>query len=207
MADMTPTKKAVLEKAKEHFLCDGFKSASLRQIVKEAGFTQGAFYGYYDSKEELFCDLVKETAEGIERILLSISAEMDEYPAETRMLHMSECYMNRLPELVDFLYAHHDELILLLKRAEGTRYENFLGQMQQLSETHTARRINTSPMPLPIHPMALKALMDAYYTAVFGILLADLPRDDTLRAMLDLQRFYQGGLEAIVSTERGTDAK
>lgn len=40
--------------AKKEFLEKGFRSASLRIIVKSAGVTTGAFYGYYSSKEELF---------------------------------------------------------------------------------------------------------------------------------------------------------
>ena len=46
--------------ARTEFLEKGFKSASLRNIVKTAGVTTGAFYGYYDSKEELFEALVEE---------------------------------------------------------------------------------------------------------------------------------------------------
>ena len=41
--------------AKKEFLEKGFRSASLRNIVKSAGVTTGALYGYYSSKEELFC--------------------------------------------------------------------------------------------------------------------------------------------------------
>ena len=44
--------------AKEEFLEKGFKGASLRNIVKTAGMTTGAFYGYYGSKEELFSAIV-----------------------------------------------------------------------------------------------------------------------------------------------------
>ena len=46
--------------AMQEFLKKGFKSASLRNIVKIAGVTTGAFYGYYDSKEDLFESLVSE---------------------------------------------------------------------------------------------------------------------------------------------------
>ena len=48
----------ILSAAMREFLEKGFKSASLRNIVKTAGVTTGAFYGYYDSKEELFEALV-----------------------------------------------------------------------------------------------------------------------------------------------------
>ena len=199
MANPTDTQKRILDKAKEHFLKSGFKSASLRQIVKDAGFTQGAFYGYYSSKEELFCALTEETAVGIKHILMRVSDEMDSLPEETRLLKMSECYMKALPELVDFLYDHHDELTLLMTRSEGTRYENFLGGLQNLSQTHTTMRINTSPVQLPIASAALNALMNAYYRAVFEILLADLPKEETYNALMDIQRFYQNGLLSMVN--------
>ena len=50
----------IYQAAMEEFLDKGFKSASLRNIVKTAGVTTGAFYGYFDSKEALFEALVQE---------------------------------------------------------------------------------------------------------------------------------------------------
>lgn len=38
----------ILSAAMQEFLEKGFKSASLRNIVKTAGVTTGALYGYYD---------------------------------------------------------------------------------------------------------------------------------------------------------------
>ena len=46
--------------AKAEFMEKGFQSASLRSIVKTAGVTTGAFYGYYSSKENVFCAIVDE---------------------------------------------------------------------------------------------------------------------------------------------------
>ena len=48
------TQKKILEIGKKEFLEKGFKDASLNQIVAEAGFTKGAFYGYYPDKTALF---------------------------------------------------------------------------------------------------------------------------------------------------------
>lgn len=50
----------ILSAAKAEFSEKGFQSASLRRIVKNAGVTTGAFYGYFKSKEELFDALVGE---------------------------------------------------------------------------------------------------------------------------------------------------
>ena len=59
---MGESEKSTLElihtAAKEEFMEKGFQAASLRNIVKTAGVTTGAFYGYYGRKEELFAALV-----------------------------------------------------------------------------------------------------------------------------------------------------
>ena len=59
-AEQTATLHLILSAAMQEFLEKGYKSASLRNIVKAAGVTTGAFYGYYDSKEDLFEALVGE---------------------------------------------------------------------------------------------------------------------------------------------------
>ena len=48
------TQKNILDTARKHFLEDGLTGASLRNIVKDAGLTTGAFYKYYPTKEALF---------------------------------------------------------------------------------------------------------------------------------------------------------
>ena len=48
---ISETQRKILEIGKREFLEKGFKDASLRKIVAEAGFTKGAFYGYYANKE------------------------------------------------------------------------------------------------------------------------------------------------------------
>ena len=63
----TKTLKKILEAGKKEFLQKGFILASLRNIVRNAEVTTGAFYGYFKSKEELFDYLVSiyESADGI----------------------------------------------------------------------------------------------------------------------------------------------
>ena len=50
----TATLEKIQETALTEFLDKGFQGASLRQIVKNAGVTTGAFYGYFSSKAALF---------------------------------------------------------------------------------------------------------------------------------------------------------
>jgi AcrR family transcriptional regulator len=75
-AATTETQKKLLSAGKAEFLSKGFKSASLRKIAKDAGFTLGAFYGYYQSKEALFDALAAPAAEGL---MLLFKASQDDH--------------------------------------------------------------------------------------------------------------------------------
>ena len=63
MQENTPdTLNKIQKAALKEFLDKGFLGASLRQIVKDAGVTTGAFYGYFSSKEALFASIVEPHA-------------------------------------------------------------------------------------------------------------------------------------------------
>ena len=66
MEENTPTTlERIQEAAMTEFLDKGFLGASLRQIVKNAGVTTGAFYGYFSSKEALFASIVEPHAKAL----------------------------------------------------------------------------------------------------------------------------------------------
>ena len=71
------TQKNILNTARKHFLKDGLTGASLRNIVKDAGLTTGAFYKYYPTKEALFDALTDPYMEHIRfmiRLLRSLKS-------------------------------------------------------------------------------------------------------------------------------------
>ena len=54
------TRAHLLAAAKRLFVERGFGATSLRDIAAEAGYTQGAFYSNFASKEDLFVELIRE---------------------------------------------------------------------------------------------------------------------------------------------------
>src|SRR5438105_2622100 len=54
------TRAALLEAAAQVFIEKGFLGASVEAITERAGYTRGAFYSNFDSKEELFAELLQE---------------------------------------------------------------------------------------------------------------------------------------------------
>lgn len=54
------TRAALIDAAQTMFLREGFDGASVESITAEAGYTRGAFYSNFDSKEQLFVELLQD---------------------------------------------------------------------------------------------------------------------------------------------------
>ena len=63
------TRQLILKSAGKFFLEYGYQAAPLRKIASEAGFTPGALYGYFSSKEELFYALTDSMVERLMKVL------------------------------------------------------------------------------------------------------------------------------------------
>ncbi|MBN3819387.1 TetR/AcrR family transcriptional regulator [Paraburkholderia sp. Se-20369] len=76
------TRAHLLAAAKRLFVERGFGATSLRDIAAEAGYTQGAFYSNFASKEALFVELMRERSKtqvtDIARTLSDPTASADE---------------------------------------------------------------------------------------------------------------------------------
>lgn len=83
----TATLEKIQEAARAEFLDKGFQGASLRQIVKNAGVTTGAFYGYFSSKEALFNALVEPHATALMGKFMEAQISFAELPEEQQLEH------------------------------------------------------------------------------------------------------------------------
>ncbi len=59
------TRERVLEAASEVFAERGFPGATVEDICERAGFTRGAFYSNFSSKDDLVLELTRRHAEGL----------------------------------------------------------------------------------------------------------------------------------------------
>ena len=84
------TEKNILNTARKHFLKDGFSGASLRNIVKDAGLTTGAFYKYYPTKEALFDALTDPYIEHIYQIYDRVVEDFEKLSAKEQTSNMSD---------------------------------------------------------------------------------------------------------------------
>ncbi len=203
---ISETQRLILESGKRWFLEKGFKSAPLRSILKDTGFTPGAFYGYYKTKEELFYALTDKTAAGMIAIVQSIGDEMEALPPERMLYEMVDCYIRRLPELVGYLCRHREEMTLLLRCAEGTKYERFSDLFRERNRvflkkaTEAANQSGKRVRFLPSETYEL--LMRGYFHMLNIIVLEEDDPSKICRMMEQAALVYKNGMLSLM--EEGT---
>jgi AcrR family transcriptional regulator len=72
------TREALLDAAGRVFVERGFQGASVEAIAAEAGYTRGAFYSNFRSKEDLFAELLQERVYSVYRRIAKRSADDSE---------------------------------------------------------------------------------------------------------------------------------
>ena len=202
MNELSETQKKILEIGKREFSENGFKSASLRGIVKEAGFTQGAFYGYYPDKEALFTALVSEAADGlIERFKSAQRAHFD-------LIKKGKTELSRklsteyLQLFIGYIYDHFDAFKLVICRSAGTRYEHYIDDLVELEVSITEkyyRLLRTKGklegrVSRELHRM----ITSAYFTAVFETVAHDMPQKKAFDYTKELAVFFNCGWDGIL---------
>ena len=64
---MKGTRETILRTARKLFGRDGLKKTTMDSIAATAHIGKGTIYHYYDSKEQLFCDILEQDAEMVSR--------------------------------------------------------------------------------------------------------------------------------------------
>lgn len=196
------TKKKIREVGKREFLKKGFKEASLNHIVAEAGFTKGAFYGYYADKAALFEDLVSSAAEGlVNQFKAAQEAHFDLIP-EDQAAQSRELSTQYLRHFLDYIYEHFDAFKLILCCADGTKYENYIHDLVELDVARTEQYFtalrNRGRLKGDASPELHHMITSAYFTAVFETVVHDMPREKAVGYIEELAVFFNSGWDGLL---------
>ena len=191
------TLEKIQEAALAEFLEKGFLGASLRQIVKNAGVTTGAFYGYFSSKEALFATIVEPHASTLMSRFMEAQTTFAELSEEEQPQHMGVESRDYVAWMVDYICRHREPVKLLLCCAEGTSYENFIHDMVKVEVESTLRYMEVlRRMGRDIPQMSRSLchiLARGMFNAIFEVVIHDMPYEQALRDVEQLQAFYTAG--------------
>lgn len=193
----TATLEKIQQAALAEFLDKGFLGASLRQIVKNAGVTTGAFYGYFSSKEALFNAIVEPHAAALMGRFMEAQTTFAELPEKEQPEHMGLESGKCVDWMVDYICAHREPVKLLLCCAEGTSYEHFVHNMVEVEVEYTQRYMEVLRRlgrDIPVLDKSLcHIIASGMFNGIFEIVVHDMPRDQAMRDVDQLRAFYTAG--------------
>ena len=198
MEEKSPdTLEKIQQSALEEFSEKGFLGASLRQIVKNAGVTTGAFYGYFSSKEALFASIVEPHAAALMGRFMEAQTGFAELPEKEQPAHMGEASGNYVEWMVDYICEHREPVKLLLCRAEGTSYEHFIHNMVEVEVESTLRSMEVlrrlgKDIP-PLNRSLCHIIASGMFNGLFEIVIHDMPREQAFQDVTQFRNFYTAG--------------
>ena len=191
------TKERILQAAREEFLRVGFQNSSLRSIVKAAGVTTGAFYGYFPDKLSLFDALVKEPAERLYEIYLKGHDYFAELPPERKITEMKEITKADVIECFHYVYEHFDAFKLIICCSEGTSYQDYLHRLAEVevNSSYTFFScLENMGRTAPVMPDDLNHMLaSAYLSGFFEIVVHDMPKEEAWTYVDKLTDFFAAG--------------
>ena len=180
MEENTPTTlERIQEAAMTEFLDKGFLGASLRQIVKNAGVTTGAFYGYFSSKEELFASIVEPHAAALMDRFMEAQTSFAKLPEEEQPSHMGEASGDCVDWMVGYICEHREPVKLLLTCAEDTGYETFVHRMVEVEVEYTLKYMDVlrrlgKEIP-EMNRSLCHIIASGMFNGLFEIVIHDMP--------------------------------
>ncbi|MDD3219390.1 MAG: TetR/AcrR family transcriptional regulator [Lachnospiraceae bacterium] len=191
------TLNLILSAAMQEFLEKGFQSASLRNIVKTAGVTTGAFYGYYNSKEALFDALVGKHYQYFIDRFRKAQQEFADLPPDEQPNNLNSTSGECMHDMLLYAYDHLNEFKLILCHSDGTQFSNLIDEMVQIEIKATNDYLkvlavigNSSPK---IDDQLKHMLTTGMYNTFFEMIIHEIPIDKAVEYLKEMQAFYTAG--------------
>lgn len=198
---MSETELTTLERiqaaARREFTEKGFRGASLRNIVKAAGVTTGAFYGYYSGKEALFASIVEPHAAAVMGSFVTAQTAFAELPREEKPAHLGLDSAEGLNWMLDYMYDHYEDFKILICCSEGTPYENFINSMVEVEVEATLQYVEALKSlgrTVPELDASLcHMIASGMFEGVMEVIRHDMPKERAVKFVNKLHEFHTAG--------------
>lgn len=195
--DELNTLESIKQAGREEFLSKGFEGSSLRRIVKNAGVTTGAFYGYFSSKEALFNAIVEPHATAIMNIFMKAQIGFTELPQQEQPEHLGVESDASIKDIIDYIYQQYNDCKILLCCANGTSYANFVHNMVEIEVDATYRFIAVlkqlgKKVNEPDRDLA-HIIVSGMFKGIFEVVEHDIPYEKAIVYAKQLHDFDTAG--------------
>lgn len=201
--DKTESHARVLAAARDEFMEYGFEKASMRRIGERCGMTAAGLYRHCRDKADLFREIVEPS---VQRIEDWIQAHITRSETAMRTDSVDLGKDSEIVMMRELIYPHMAEYRLLLTKAQGTEYENFLHDLVEEHQEEMERflpviRENGFPMR-EISRNELHLLLSAYVTALFEPVVHGYSYEEAKRCLDVVEAFFLPGWSQLLGLKQ-----
>ena len=202
---MTKQMEGVSEKiiacAKAEFLQKGFGEASLRTIAAKAGTTTGSIYSRFGGKEGLFGAIVEPTANHILKRFAEIQADFHALDESRQPQEMERTVSASMAEIIDYMYAHFEEMQLLVDGSYGTKYQQFIEEMICIETEYTYKYMDVIKLPPKSRELIseefVHIMVTSLFESFFEIIRHRMSKQNALKYADMLTKYHAAGWNTI----------
>ena len=187
------TRRAILDAALALFVSDGYAQVSIRNIAAKVGYSPGAIYSYFPSKDEIFFALAEEG------FRLLGSTQLGHAPSDDSLDNIRAAAW-RFYEFSK-VQPQYFALVFLDRRVPriGREYERFtfMSDLKSRLRAHMQRCIDQGVIPQSVDPDVGLRLLWAPILGIAALRLSErLPHEDADSLVLDAIDTTIAGLQA-----------
>ena len=182
----------------------GYEGAYLRDIAKEAGVTTGAFYGHYKDKDALFVDLVRPVLDGLKEELSKIQQEYQ--VIDNKTLKKNPMMLLSSDEVIDYVFDHLDEVMLILKSADKTSLANWQDELfkegVEEAEEYQRKWKEAGILRSELDAEFISIITASYFKNIIEAVSRGFDRDKTKKFVNLLSIYHTGGLQTLAKQQK-----
>ena len=192
----------LLECARNEFIDKGFQAASIREIAKKAETSARAVYTRFPNKEGLFDAIVSPVSDGLIELYQNYA---DQFWAKDIRVDGADAISFDdtaiYVDMIDYIYDHKDEFLLIQTSLGGTRHTALIGDLTDKNLSY----ISIWPEPTggkkkkkELMMKVLHMLTNSFYASMFEPLRHDMNRRDARFYIETLCSFFVAGINRLL---------
>lgn len=197
--DKAFTNAKIIQYMTEDFLEYGFEKASLNRVSAKVGITTAGLYKHFDSKEDMFSFLVKDTLDDFHALTVNAKKQMD----------ANESYnpfqSDWATVWTEFIYQHYTGVKLLICCSAGSKFESFeddLIEMETEGNIAYAKELHKAgKMTKNISEMQWHILSTAYVHLLFETVRHDMTKEEAVNHMKFVGELLYPGWQQLLGIE------
>ena len=196
----------ILQCAKEEFLKNGYKDASLRVIAAAAVTSTNSIYVRFQDKQGLFRAIVEPAVDCMMKMFMDIQETFHQFDEQQQVETMGKYTPDGMENIIDYIYENFDAFRLVLDASYGTEFQNFVDDLTRIEVEYTYKYMEVigceSIRSGLVTEEFLHIVTNAYFDSIFEIVRHRMKKEDAKRYVKMLERYHMAGFDTIFSPEK-----